>query len=172
MLDFKQILSVSLILFSVIDILGSIPIVINLRKKVGHIKSERATLAAGLLMLAFLLVGESILRLFGIGVSDFAIAGALIIFALGAEMILGIELFYAAQAMDYHAPLKSGKIMTAIYERVRKDINPVVSDRILYEDMETAIELVKSGELIELAKMVAKSEGLAFETNWSELFNF
>lgn len=88
------------------------------------------------------------------------------------EKILGIELFYAAQAMDYHAPLKSGKIMTAIYERVRKDINPVVSDRILYEDMETAIELVKSGELIELAKMVAKSEGLAFETNWSELFNF
>lgn len=93
MLDFKQILSVSLILFSVIDILGSIPIVINLRKKVGHIKSERATLAAGLLMIAFLLVGESILKLFGIGVSDFAIAGALIIFALGAEMILGIELF-------------------------------------------------------------------------------
>jgi multiple antibiotic resistance protein len=93
MLDFKQILSVSLILFSVIDILGSIPIVINLRKKVGHIKSERATLAAGLLMVAFLLVGESILSLFGIGVSDFAIAGALIIFALGAEMILGIELF-------------------------------------------------------------------------------
>ncbi|HSF52189.1 MAG TPA: MarC family protein, partial [Algoriphagus sp.] len=65
MLDFKQILSVSLILFSVIDILGSIPIVINLRKKVGHIKSERATLAAGLLMIAFLLVGESILKLFG-----------------------------------------------------------------------------------------------------------
>ncbi|SDA60247.1 MarC family integral membrane protein [Algoriphagus alkaliphilus] len=93
MLDFKQILPVSLILFSVIDILGSIPIVINLRKKVGHIKSERATLAAGLLMIVFLLVGESILRLFGIGVSDFAIAGALIIFALGAEMILGIELF-------------------------------------------------------------------------------
>lgn len=93
MLDFKQILSVSLILFSVIDILGSIPIVINLRKKVGHIKSERATLAAGLLMIAFLLVGESILKLFGIGVSDFAIAGALIIFALGAEMILGIEIF-------------------------------------------------------------------------------
>ncbi len=93
MFNVKEILSVTLILFSVIDILGSIPIVINLRKKVGHIQSEKATLAAGLLMIVFLLVGKSILNLFGIGVEDFAIAGALIIFALGAEMILGIELF-------------------------------------------------------------------------------
>ncbi|WP_144606877.1 MarC family protein [Algoriphagus algorifonticola] len=93
MIDLKQILSVSLILFSVIDILGSIPIIINLRKKVGHIQSEKATVAAGVLMILFLLAGKSILGLFGIGVEDFAIAGALIIFALGAEMILGIELF-------------------------------------------------------------------------------
>ncbi|GAB3222820.1 histidine ammonia-lyase [Algoriphagus aestuariicola] len=88
------------------------------------------------------------------------------------EKILGIELFYAAQAMDYHAPLKSGKIMTAIYERVRKDIEPVVSDRIMYEDMETAIELIKSGELVDLAKTVAASEGLAFETAWSQTFEY
>ncbi|MBS4070014.1 MAG: histidine ammonia-lyase [Algoriphagus sp.] len=88
------------------------------------------------------------------------------------EKILGIELFYAAQAMDYHAPLKSGKIMTAIYERVRKAIEPVISDRILYEDMETAIDLVKSGELVSLAKQVADQEGLAFETEWSEIFNY
>jgi multiple antibiotic resistance protein len=93
MVDFKQILSVSLILISVIDILGSIPIIINLRKKVGHIQSGKATIVAGVLMITFLLVGKSILTLFGIGVEDFAIAGALIIFALGAEMILGIELF-------------------------------------------------------------------------------
>ncbi|WP_194776417.1 MarC family protein [Pararhodonellum marinum] len=93
MFDLKETLSVTLILFSVIDILGSIPIVINLRQKVGHIQSEKATLAAGVLMILFLLIGKSILSLFGIGVEDFAIAGALIIFALGAEMILGIELF-------------------------------------------------------------------------------
>jgi multiple antibiotic resistance protein len=93
MFDIKEILSVTLILFSVIDILGSVPIIINLRKKVGHIQSGKATLAAGVLMLLFLVVGKSILSLFGIGVEDFAIAGALIIFALGAEMILGIELF-------------------------------------------------------------------------------
>ena len=88
------------------------------------------------------------------------------------EKILGIELFYAAPAMDYHAPLKSGKIMTAIYERIRKDIEPVVFDRIMYEDMEAAIELIKSGELIELAKEVAQAEGLELETPWSKTFEF
>jgi multiple antibiotic resistance protein len=93
MFSLKEIFSVTLILFSVIDILGSIPIVINLRKKVGHIQSGKATIAAGILMILFLFFGESILKLFGIGVDDFAIAGALIIFAIGAEMILGIELF-------------------------------------------------------------------------------
>lgn len=93
MFDVKEILSVSLILFSVIDILGSIPIIVNLRQKVGHIQSEKATLAAGVLMILFLFAGKSILSLFGIGVEDFAIAGALIIFAIGAEMILGVELF-------------------------------------------------------------------------------
>jgi multiple antibiotic resistance protein len=93
MLNLKEIFSVTLILFSVIDILGSIPIIINLRKKVGHIQSGKATIAAGILMILFLFFGESILKLFGIGVDDFAIAGALIIFAIGAEMILGIELF-------------------------------------------------------------------------------
>ncbi len=93
MFSIKEIFSVTLILFSVIDILGSIPIVINLRKKVGHIQSAKATIAAGILMILFLFFGESILKLFGIGVDDFAIAGALIIFAIGAEMILGIELF-------------------------------------------------------------------------------
>ncbi|SHN20478.1 multiple antibiotic resistance protein [Cyclobacterium lianum] len=93
MFDFREIVSVTLILFSVIDILGSIPIVINLRKKVGHIQSGKATIVAGVLMVLFLILGKSILQLFGIGVEDFAIAGALIIFALGAEMILGIEIF-------------------------------------------------------------------------------
>lgn len=93
MFDFKETLSVTLILFSVIDILGSIPIIINLRRKAGHIQSEKATIVAGVLMVLFLLLGKNILNLFGIGVADFAIAGALIIFALGAEMILGVEIF-------------------------------------------------------------------------------
>ena len=93
MFSFKEIISVSLILFSVIDILGSIPIIIDLRKKAGHIQSEKATIVAGVIMVVFLFLGKSILSLFGIDVESFALAGALIIFLIGLEMILGIKLF-------------------------------------------------------------------------------
>ncbi len=93
MFNFKEILSVSLILFSVIDILGSVPIIIDLRKKAGHVQSEKATLASGLLMILFLFVGENILRLFGIDIGSFAIAGGLIMFFIGLEMVLGIRFF-------------------------------------------------------------------------------
>jgi len=95
MFNFKEIISVSLILFSVIDILGSVPIIIDLRKKFGHVQSEKATIVSGVLMIAFLFVGESILKLFGIDVSSFAIAGAIIMFILGMEMILGVQFFKA-----------------------------------------------------------------------------
>lgn len=93
MFSFKEIISVSLILFSVIDILGSVPIIIDMRKREGHIQSEKATLVAGIIMIAFLFLGKSILALFGLDVESFAIAGALIMFLLGVEMILGVELF-------------------------------------------------------------------------------
>jgi histidine ammonia-lyase len=87
------------------------------------------------------------------------------------EKILGIELFCAAQAVDFHAPLKSGKIMTALYEHVRTKIKHVTEDQIMYEDMETAIEIIRSGELLTLAKEVAAKEGLAMETRWSGEFD-
>jgi len=93
MLDFTQIISVTLILFSVIDILGSIPIIINLRKQVGHIQSGKATLVAGVLMILFLFAGDNLLGLFGIDVGSFAIAGSIIMFIIGMEMILGHNFF-------------------------------------------------------------------------------
>jgi multiple antibiotic resistance protein len=93
MFNFKEIVSVSLILFSVIDILGSIPVIIDLRKRVGHIQSEKATFAAGLIMVVFLFLGESILKLLGLDVESFAVAGAIIIFLIGMEMVLGVHLF-------------------------------------------------------------------------------
>lgn len=93
MLDFKEIISVSLILFSVIDIVGSIPIIIDIRKREGFVQSEKATIIAGVIMVIFLFLGTSILDLFGIDVASFAIAGALILFLIGMEMTLGINLF-------------------------------------------------------------------------------
>lgn len=91
--NFKEIVSVTLILFSVIDIIGSIPVIVDLRLKSGHIQSGKATLVAGVLMIIFLFVGERILSLFGVDVSSFAVAGAIILFILGMEMILGRNFF-------------------------------------------------------------------------------
>lgn len=91
--DIRQIATSSMVLFAVIDILGSLPIIIDLRKKVGHIQSEKASIVAACLMVAFLFVGEEILNLIGIDVNSFAVAGAFIIFFLAIEMILGISLY-------------------------------------------------------------------------------
>lgn len=96
--SFKEIISVTLILFSVIDVIGSLPIIIDLRKKVGKIESERATIVSGVLMVSFLFVGERILSLFGVDVASFAVAGALIIFLIGLEMILGRTIFKPDEA--------------------------------------------------------------------------
>ncbi len=82
-----------MILFAVIDIVGSIPIVIDLRKKVGHIESEKASIVAAIIMIAFLFIGEKILKLIGIDANSFAVAGAFVIFFLAIEMILGITLY-------------------------------------------------------------------------------
>jgi len=91
--DFNEALSAFLILFAVIDIPGSIPIIVSLRKKVGHVQSEKATIVAGIIMIVFLFVGESILHLLGVDVESFAIAGSFVIFFLALEMILGITLY-------------------------------------------------------------------------------
>ncbi len=94
MFDFKEVITATAVLFAVIDIVGSIPVIIDLRKKVGHIQSEKATLVAGILMISFLFIGESILKLVGIDVQSFAVAGSFILFFLAMEMILGIRIFH------------------------------------------------------------------------------
>lgn len=91
--NFKEIATASMILFAVIDIIGNIPIVISLRKRAGHIHSEKASIIAAVVMTLFLFLGESILKLIGINVNEFAVAGAFILFFIALEMILGITLF-------------------------------------------------------------------------------
>ncbi len=91
--DVKEIATATMVLFAVIDIIGSIPIILDLKQKIGHIQSEKASIVALIIMIVFLFVGESILGLIGIDVSSFAIAGAFIIFFLALEMILGIRLY-------------------------------------------------------------------------------
>ena len=91
--NFKEIFTAFMVLFAVIDIVGNIPIIIDLRKKVGHIQSEKASLIAGVIMIVFLFLGQSLLQLIGIDVYSFAVAGSFILFFIALEMILGITLY-------------------------------------------------------------------------------
>ncbi|GAK75179.1 multiple antibiotic resistance protein marC [Nonlabens ulvanivorans] len=91
--DLKEFFTATMILFAVIDIIGSVPIIIDLRRKVGHVQSEKASVVAGVLMIVFLFVGERMLNLIGIDVNSFAVAGAFIIFFIALEMILGVQLY-------------------------------------------------------------------------------
>lgn len=92
-MNLKDLISVSLILFSVIDIVGSIPIIIDLKKRGIRIEAEKASIAAFVIMVVFLYGGKPLLGLFGVDVQSFAVAGAIILFLLGLEMILNIPIF-------------------------------------------------------------------------------
>lgn len=92
-LNFRDIVTISMILFSVIDIFGSLPVIIELKRKVGHIQSEKATIVSLIIMITFLYLGENILKLIGIDTKSFAIAGSFVLFFIALEMILGIKLY-------------------------------------------------------------------------------
>lgn len=88
-----EIFKASTVLFAVVDIVGSIPLIIKLKEKSGEIHALRASIVSLVIMVSFLIVGESILKLFGVEVEAFAVAGAFILFAMSLEMILGVTLF-------------------------------------------------------------------------------
>jgi len=92
-IDLKALLTVTFTLFAIIDIIGSIPILISLKSKMGGINELRATLISGGLMILFLFTGEPFLNLLGLDVRSFAVGGSIVIFILGLEMVLGVEFF-------------------------------------------------------------------------------
>ncbi len=92
-IDFNEILSVSLILFAIIDIVGSLPVLINIDKEVGRIEPFRASFVSTLIMVLFLFAGETILNIIGIDLKSFAAAGSIVLFFIALEMILGVKLF-------------------------------------------------------------------------------
>lgn len=97
-ISWKEIVTVGMVLFAVIDIVGSIPIIVNLGAKHGRIESEKASVVAALIMIVFLFVGEEFLSLVGIDVNSFAVAGSFVLFFLALEMILGIHLYRDEEA--------------------------------------------------------------------------
>ena len=96
-LNWVEVVSVFMVLFAVIDITGSIPYILEFKRKTGNIDAFRVTFVAYVILLAFLFVGEPFIGLFGIDVSSFAIAGSIVLFFLGLEMVLGIEFFKFGQ---------------------------------------------------------------------------
>lgn len=92
-LDLKDIAAISMVLFAVIDVVGAIPVIIVMRKQYGTIQSGKATIAALIILIVFLFLGQKILEVIGIRVTDFAIAGSFVIFCVALEMILGIRLY-------------------------------------------------------------------------------
>ncbi|MBN8857172.1 MAG: MarC family protein [Sphingobacteriales bacterium] len=91
--NFNALLTVVFTLFAVIDIIGSIPILISLKQRMGEINAFRATIVSGLLMVVFLFVGEKFLKVLGLDIKSFAVGGSIVIFILGLEMVLGMEFF-------------------------------------------------------------------------------
>ena len=155
MLHLKDILSITLILFSVIDIVGSVPIVIDLRKKQGKIHSGRATIISGVLMVAFLFLGQSILKLFGLDIGSFAVAGAIVMFIIAMEMILGITLFRT------EGESKSGSIVPLAFPLIAGagTLTTILSLRSVYETPNILIGIVIN---LLFVYLVLKS------TNWLE----
>lgn len=97
--NLKDYLTVTFTLFAVIDIIGTIPVLISLKSKLGGIREPMVTLISGGLMVLFLYIGKPFLSLLGLDVRSFAVGGSIVIFLLGLEMILGIELFKSEKDM-------------------------------------------------------------------------
>jgi len=130
----KDTLTISLVLFAVIDILGSIPVLVDIKSKVGSINSTKATGVSGVIMLLFLLVGESLLGFIGIDTASFATAGALVIFFIALEMILGISLFKSDSSVASNASIvpialpliaRAGTLTTILSLKAEYDMMPI-----------------------------------------------
>ncbi len=133
-MNFNELLTVTFTLFAVIDIIGSIPLLISLKQKLGGIDELRATLISGALMILFLYLGEKFLQILGLDVRSFAVGGSIVIFILGLEMVLGIEFFKsegdarAGTLVPIAFPLiaGSGTLTTIISLRANYDATPVL----------------------------------------------
>jgi len=138
-MNFKEIFSVSLILFSVIDIIGSVPFIILIKKREGRIHAEKATLISAVLMVGFLYLGQSILKLFGLDVASFAVAGAIVIFIVAMEMILGITLI-----KDDPEAKGSGSIVPLAFPLIAGagTLTTILSLRAVYEESSVLIGIV------------------------------
>jgi multiple antibiotic resistance protein len=139
MANFKEIFSVTLILFSVIDIIGAIPFIIVIKQREGRIHAEKATIISAVLMVGFLFLGQSILKLFGLDVASFAVAGSIVIFIVAMEMILGRTLI-----KDDPEAKGSGSIVPLAFPLIAGagTLTTILSLRAVYEEVNILIGIL------------------------------
>ena len=128
----KEILTVTFTLFAVIDMVGNIPVLASLRMKMGgEIRSTQATLASGALMILFLFIGKQFLALLGLDVQSFAVAGSIVIFIIGLEMVLGHEFFKS------DGNVKSGSVVPIAFPLIAGSgtLTTIMSLKANYEDV-------------------------------------
>ncbi len=137
--NLTEIASATMVLFAVIDIIGSIPIILDIKKRAGEVHPEKATLVAMVIMFAFLFVGERIITFIGIDVNSFAIAGSFVLFALAMEMILGVRLF-----KDDGAPPKVASIVPLAFPIIAGagSMTSILSLRAEYEAVNIAVAIL------------------------------
>jgi len=142
-LDFLEIIACFMVLFAIIDIPGSIPIILDIKAKTGTIHAWKATLVSLAIFLAFLIFGAKLLGIFGIDVSSFAIAGAFIIFLIGMEMVLGAEFFK-------HDSPGGGAIVPIAFPLIAGagSITTILSLRAEYETINILIALLLNSAII------------------------
>jgi multiple antibiotic resistance (marC)-related protein len=152
--NIKEIVSATMVLFAVVDIIGSVPIIINLRKKAGKIQSEKTAIVAGQMLIIFLFLGEQVLDLFGVSVEAFAVAGSFILFFLALEMILGITLYKAttpetASIVPLAFPMVAGAgaLTTVLSLRAKFALENIIVAIVI--NMIIVYVVLKSSELIE-----------------------
>ncbi|MDL5048763.1 MarC family protein [Oscillatoria amoena NRMC-F 0135] len=139
MANLKEIFSVTLILFSVIDIIGAIPFIIVIKQREGRIHAEKATIISAVLMVGFLFLGQSILKLFGLDVASFAVAGSIVIFIVAMEMILGRTLI-----KDDPEAKGSGSIVPLAFPLIAGagTLTTILSLRAVYEEVNILIGIL------------------------------
>ena len=137
--NYAEIISATMVLFAVIDIIGSIPIILDIKKRAGEVHSEKATLVALLIMFAFLFLGERIITFIGVDVNSFAVAGSFVLLALALEMILGVRLF-----KDDGAPPKVASIVPLAFPIIAGAgcMTSILSLRAEYEAINIAIAIL------------------------------
>lgn len=143
--SFVEVLAAFMVLFAIIDIFGSVPIILDIKSKAGEVESAKATLVAFVIFLAFFFAGDPLLGLFGVDISSFAIAGSIVIMLLGIEMVLGIELFK-------HDSPGGGTIVPIAFPLVAGagSITTLLSLRAEYESVNILIALVLNMILVYL----------------------